>query len=350
MKTTRSTYQKLSKEKREQIRKEAIRMWHHGESHENISFCLQISATTLNRLIAVWKKGGQNALKKMGSHQGKNGGPKRFLTPEMEKEILSMIVDHTPDQYKFEFSLWSREAVRQLIREKFKIDMANSTVGLYLKRWGLTVQRPAKQAMKKHNPKAAKAWLNHALPALREEAKTKGAELFFTDETAIQNVANYSRGYSPKGVTPVLKIQAKRMHINMISAISTSGMVKFALSSKSIDSDAFIDFADRLLREVGKPIVLVADNLRAHHSKKTQQWMKDHNDMISLHYFPAYSPELNPDEYLNNDLKHNMGSRAQAKTEKDLENIAMDFMSALEKDPEHVKSYFRHQKVKKSFL
>lgn len=256
---TPTPFQKLTPEARLNVRKLAIRMWRHGYTHAEIMFSCRISKATLERTITAWNQGRQKALAEMDGQQGCGGGPKKRLTPEQEHQILLMIVDHTPDQYKFEFALWSREAVRQLIEKKLGITIGLSTTALYLKRWGLTVQRPTRQAMKQ-KPEDVNKWTKQQLPEVKREAKEKGAEIFFTDETAIQNVANYVRGYSPKGVKPVLKIQAKRMHINMISAISPSGKVKFALSSKSIDSDAFIDFADRLQKEVGKPIVLVADN------------------------------------------------------------------------------------------
>ena len=288
------SFQKLKPEARLNVRKLAIRMWRHGNSHAEIMLACQISKSTLTRTITAWKKGKQKALAEMDGRQGRGGGACRLLTPEQENQILSMVIDHTPDQYKFEFALWSSEAVRQLIVSNLGIKIGLSTVELYLKRWGLTVLRPARQAMNQ-KPEDAKKWTGQQLPELKKEAKEKSACIFFTDETAIQNMANCTRGSSAKGVTPDFQSQAKRMHINMISAVSPSGKVKFALSSNTIDSDAFIDFAERLLKDVGKPIVLVTKNLRSHHSKKTQKWLEEHNASMSLRFFPDCPPELSPD-------------------------------------------------------
>lgn len=108
-----------------------------------------------------------------------------------------------------------------------------------MRRWGFRVQRPAKRET---NQKAeqVEAWLNEEYPAIHRMAKAESAEIFWGDETAVQNVANYARGYAPKGKTPVVKVQAKKMHINMISAISNLGGLRFLLYSEAINSERLI--------------------------------------------------------------------------------------------------------------
>ncbi len=201
--------------------------------------------------------------------------------------------------------MWTGDSVRELIRQKFEIDMPLQTVGEYLKRWGLTVQRPAKQEMNQ-KPEQVQAWLNDQYPEIHAEAKAENAEIFWGDETAVQNVANYARGYAPKGHTPVVRVQAKKMHINMISAISNQGRLHFLLYSDSIDSDKLISFMESLVKTAaGRKVFLILDNLKVHHSKKVSEWVTEHKDQIRLFHLPPYSPEYNPDEYLNNDLKRN---------------------------------------------
>ena len=237
--------------------------------------------------------------------------------------------------------LWTRDAVRQLIKEKYKIEMPIRTVGMYLQRWGFTVQRPAKQAIEQ-KPEAVQRWLKEEYPAIHADAKKDNAEIFWGDETAVQNVANYARGYAPKGHTPVLKMKAKKMHINMISAISNQGKLHFVFSQESINQQKLIEFLERLIKDLHRKIYMILDNLKVHHGKLVADWVVEHKDQIRIFFLPSYSPEYNPDEYLNNDLKQTIGSQRQARTEADLQQNADAFMSSLEDDPDHVKSYFDH--------
>ena len=158
----------------------------------------------------------------------------------------------------------------------------------------------------------------------------------------MQNVANYARGYAPKGRTPVLKVKARKMHINMISAISDQGKLHFMFSQESINQQKLIEFLERLLKDIHRKVYIILDNLRVHHGKTVAEWAEAHEDQIRLFFLPSYSPEYNPDEYLNNNLKQSIGSQRQARTEADLQRSADAFMTPLADDPQHVQSYFDH--------
>ncbi|MCD7920444.1 MAG: IS630 family transposase [Clostridiales bacterium] len=203
------------------------------------------------------------------------------------------------------------------------------------------MQRPAKQAINQ-KPEQVKEWLEETYLQIHAKAKKEGAEIFWGDETAVQNTSNYARGYAPKGQTPVLKVQTVKMHINMISAISNRGKVHFMFSADSMNADKLIDFMERLIKDAGRKVYLILDNLRVHHSKKATQWATDHSNQIALFYLPPYSPEYNPDEYLNHDLKQSIGTREQVKNANELQTQADHFMSGIAHDGDHVKAYFEH--------
>ena len=264
------------------------------------------------------------------------------MTPDQEKEIISLLVDKNPEQMKLKGCMWNRDNIREMIKSKYGISMPIRTVGEYLKRWGFTVQRPAKRESNQKT-ELVETWLNKEYPRIHNAAKNEGAEIFWGDETAVQNVANYARGYSPKGQTPVLKIQAKKMHINMISAISNIGKLHFLLYSDAVNSDRLIEFMKALLKtSTAKKVYLILDNLRVHHSKQVTEWVQENKDKISVFYLPPYSPEYNPDEYLNNALKRNIGSQAMVNDISELESNTNDFMNSLSDDPDHVKAFFGH--------
>ena len=154
------------------------------------------------------------------------------------------------------------------------------TVGEYLRRWGLTVQRPARQAMKQ-KPEQVAAWLNEECPAIYVRAKAENADIFWGDETAVQNVANYVRGYAPRGQTPVVRVQAQKKHINMVSAISNQGKLHFLLYSDAINSDRLVSFMQSIIKTTaGKKVYLILDNLKVHHSKNVSKWVEEHENQI----------------------------------------------------------------------
>ncbi len=336
----KTDYRKASPEALYEARKIVIRMWKSKKKVVEIIEATDFSQDTVYVTIRAYKKGGMKALRP--KTRGRKNGEKRHLTAAQEQEIMKLLVDHNPEQYKIKGCLWTRDSVRELIHQKYGIDMPIRTVGEYLKRWGLTVQRPAKQEMNQ-KPEQVEAWLKEQYPAIHAEAKAVNAEIFWGDETAVQNVANYARGYAPKGQTPVVKVQAKKMHINMISAISNRGKLQFLLYSDAINSDRLISFMEAIIKTVGgKKVYLILDNLRVHHSKKVTEWVQEHDTQIRLFHLPPYSPEYNPDEYLNNDLKRNLGTQAMVKDVHELESNTTDFMTQLSGDPDHVKAYFDH--------
>ena len=341
--TERTDYRKAAPEVLYEARKTVIRMWKSNKKVEEIMSATDFSQETVYVTIRAYKKGGMQALKP--KKRGRRTGEKRTLTPTQEKEILSLIVDKNPEQLKLKGWMWTRNSVKDLIKQKYGIDMPIRTVGEYLKRWGMTVQRPAKQEMNQKKEQVD-TWLKEQYPAIHAQAKAEKAEIFWGDETAVQNVANYVRGYAPKGHTPVVKIQTKKMHINMISAINNQGKLHFLLYSDAINSERLIAFMEAIIKTTqGRKVYLILDNLRVHHSKAVTDWVEDHKAQISLFHLPPYSPEYNPDEYLNNDLKHNIGTQAAVRTVQELEDNTNSFMKSLSDNPKHVQSYFNHPKL-----
>lgn len=337
-------YRKANPETVYELKKVCLRLRRKGKSVKEICEITGLSDKTVRMTFRAYDEGGYSAIKP--KVRGRRTGEKRHLTPKQEEEILKLLVDHTPDQYKIKGCLWTRDSVRELIHQKYGIAMPIRTIGEYLRRWGLTVQRPAKQEMNQ-KPEQIETWLKEQYPAIHAEAKTENAEIFWGDETAVQNVANYARGYAPKGQTPVVKVQAKKMHINMISAISNRGKLHFLLYSDAINSDRLISFMEAIIKAAdGKKVYLILDNLKVHHSKKVTEWVEGRKAQIRLFHLPPYAPEYNPDEYLNNDLKRNLGTQAMVKEIQELEANTSEFMTKLSGDSDHVKAYFNHPALK----
>ncbi len=240
--------------------------------------------------------------------------------------IVRIITDKLPDQLKLPFALWTREAVQQLIAQRFQIDISIWTVGRYLKRWGFTPQKPAKRALEQ-SPEAVKKWLETEYPAIKSRAAQEKAEIHWGDETGLRSDHQTGRSYGRKGKTPVVPSPGQRFGCNVISSITNRGTLRFMVFRGKFNSGVFITMLNRLVKSAaGKKLFLIVDNHKVHHSKKVKSWLEAHKEQIVIFYLPSYSPELNPDEFLNNDLKSNSVGCKRAKDPEELENNARKFL------------------------
>ena len=205
------------------------------------------------------------------------------------------------------FALWTRKAVQLYIKQLWAIDMPIRTVGEYFNRWGFTPQKPLKRAYKQ-NPKAVKSWLDNDYPAIAERAKKENAEIHWGDETGLCNDSYHGRSYAPRGETPAIKLHPRCERVNLISSVTNQGLVRFMVYKKKMNSQTMIKFMQRLIKVPSKKIFLIVDNLKVHHSYIVKDWLEEHKNEIEIFFLPSYSPELNPDEYLNCDLKDGVHS------------------------------------------
>jgi len=250
------------------------------------------------------------------------------------------LIDKTPDQLKLRYALWTREAVQQLIAQETAIKLAIRTVGQYLKRWGFTVQKPKKKAYEQR-PAEVKRWLDDEYPAIHARAQQENAEIYWGDETGLRNDCQHARGYAPKGKTPVIELNAKRESINLISAVTNQGKVRFRFFDGTMNADLLIDFMKRLIKDSNRKVYLILDNLRVRHAKILKAWLAEHKDEIEVFYLPAYSPELNPDEYLNCDLKAGVHGGTPARDKKQLKAKEIAHVRKIQKLPARVAKYFQ---------
>jgi transposase len=332
----------LSTETQQEIRYQVIRLKKQGRKRSEISEITGIHPSTISAWWKLYKKGGKKALKI--KKRGPEVGVYRTLSSDQEKEIQKLILDKCPDQMKLPFALWTRVAIQQLIKQLYAINMPIRTVGEYLKRWGFTPQKPLKKAYKQ-NSKAVKQWLNDTYPKIKDRAKKENAEIQWGDETGLCNDSYHGRSYAPKGQTPAIEIHPRCKRVNLISSITNQGKVRFMFYKGKMNSQRLIQFMKRLIKDADKKVFLILDNLKVHHSYIVKDWLKEHEKEIEVFFLPSYSPELNPDEYLNGDLKSGVHSGVPARTESQLKRKALSHLRKLQKLPGRVANYFRHPKI-----
>jgi transposase len=322
-----------------ELRKQVVRLRRRGLANREVAGIVGISEAHASTIWQKYSKGGIEAL-----HPGKRGrrhGAQRVLDAEQEIAIQKMLVDKAPNQLKLPFALWTRDAVRMAVKKRYKIDLPLRTVSDYLRRWGFTPQKPAKRAYEQ-DPGKLKQWFEEGYPEIAVRAKKEKAEIHWGDETGINNQAYNAKGFAPKGKTPIIDLNAKKSSINMISAITNQGKVRFMLYQETMTSKVLLKFLSRLIVDVERKIFLILDNHRVHHSKAVKKWFETHKEKIEVFFLPPYSPEYNPDEYLNGDLKKKIRSGLPSRSQNDLTKKTRSFMKTLQKRPSHVTKYFNH--------
>jgi transposase len=337
MKTT--DVRKLNQETQYELRKQVVRLREKGMDNQAIAEIVGFCPSHISTIWQKYQRGGLDAIKP--GLRGRRLGEQRELTAEQEAGLQKLLIDKTPEQLKLSFALWTRDAVRLAIKANYGIELPLRTITDYLKRWGFTPQKPTKRAYEQ-NPKAVQQWHETVYPQIQARAKQEKAEIHWGDETGIQNDAYNAKGFAPKGKTPIVRINATKSRINMISSITNQGKVRFMMYRENMTSQVLIKFMSRLIKDADRKVFLILDNLRVHHSKLVKDWLLENKDNIEVFYLPSYSPELNPDEYLNGDLKQTIRSGLPARSEKELTKKTRSFMRRLQNRPHHVSSYFRH--------
>ena len=331
---------KLTVEGRALLRQMVIRLRKQsGMGVKELAIVAGVHHRTVEDWLARARKEGEGALQE--KIRGRRFGVGRKLTMADECWLRDQIVGDCPQQMRLPFALWTRPAIKALIRERFGVEMQDRLVGKYLKRWGFTPQRPIKRALEQ-DPIKVSEWLEQTYPALLARAKAEGGTILWGDETAVKEDTHWIRGYAPKGQTPVLKTPTRWHKLSMISAISARGELAFQMVEGSINTARFLEFLARLIEGATRKIFLVVDNLRVHHAKQVSEWLSDKKERIELVFLQPYSPESNPDEYLNRDFKTALRSGAVSQNANELLEKAHAFMNRISLLPDHVAAYFKH--------
>jgi transposase len=283
-----------------------------------------------------------------GVLDGRRVSPRRgqgLLTAEEAGQVREWVADGTPDRLGLPFALWTGRAVRELIERRFGKRLGLSTVRLYLRRWGMTPQKPLVRA-KERQPAAIQAWLARDYPAIARRAKAAGAVIYWGDETGISNQDQVGRSYAPRGRTPIVRRTAKRITQSMIAAVNNRGLMRFMLYEGALNVDRFLAFLRRLTKDAGRRVFLIVDNLKVHRARKVEAWVASHAHEIALFYLPAYAPEHNPDEYLNGELKQKLRQQPQPDDRDELVSNVRSVLRAIQRSPERVRAYFTPEPVR----
>jgi transposase len=334
---------KLTREARHERRVQVIRLRKAGRTYDEIATLTGLSRTGVFDICKRHATSGSSALHDAAG--GRKLGEQRLLSPAQEALVQKLIADKTPDQLKMPYALWSRAAVAELIEQRFGLKLKVRTMGMYLQRWGFTPQKPMRKAYEQ-SPAAVKKWLDEDYPALAQRARAEGAEIHWGDESGLRSDDVRGRSYAPRGETPVVRVPNKRHGLSIISTVTNKGQMRWRIFDGALNSTILIDFFKRLIKGQKKKVFLILDNLRVHHSKPVKHWLAQHAEYIEVFYLPSYSPELNPDEMANADLKQAVTKLAPARTKLQLVKATARHLRSVQRQPQRIKKYFEHDPVR----
>lgn len=325
---------KMSHEALEEIRIRAVLQVEAGESPEDVIKALGFDRTCIYRWINAYQHGGLEALKA----KTLEGRPCKLDSKQVQK-LYGIIVKNSPLQFRFAYALWTCGLIREIIRKKFGVGLSEVSVWRLLKRLGLSPQKPLFRAYQQ-DPGKVEAYLKEEYPKIKRRAKAKGARIFFGDEASIRSDYHSGTTWAPKGETPIVRTTGARFRVNMLSAISANGELRFMLTEKGTNADLFISFLKQLIHGVDYPIFLILDGHPVHHSLVVRKFVESTNGMLELYYLPGYSPELNPDETVWSYVKHHVMGKQVVTGPDQFKALAMSALRKLQKLPGIIRNFF----------
>lgn len=324
----------------EDLRRKAVRAVADGMTQEEAGKLFGVTRQAIIQWLKKYREGGERALRAR-----RRGRPKRgSLEPWQAAQIVRAIEDRCPDQLKLPFFLWTREAVGALMAKRFGIRLSVWTVGRYLAQWGFTPQKPIRRAFEQDGEKVRR-WLEEDYPEIRKSAKGKKAEIYWGDEMGMRSDHACGRSYGRRGETPVILGTGQRFGCSMISAITNRGQIYFMVFKRRFRAEVFLDFLRRLVRQIDRRVYLILDQHPVHKAERVKKWLQKHHDSIQVFHLPSYSPELNPDEYLNQDVKSNAVGRCRPQTQNEMVQGIRRYLRSRQRQPHLVQKYFEAKSV-----
>lgn len=340
MKDSRS----LAQSAQEVLRIKAVNAIIAGKTQYEVAELFEVSLKAVNNWWRIYREGGMQGLR-MKSRRPKSADEGGKLKGWQCASVVRTIMKKTPDQLDFGFMLWTRDAVAELIKDRFKIRLSKWTVGRLLKQWGMSPQKPVKKAYQQQ-PEVVQNWLDKEYPRIARKALREKAEILWGDEMGVRSDDQIGRTYGKIGQTPVVKVSGQRFSCQMISTVSNHGSLRFMIFEGKFNAGVCITFLKRLIKDAERKIFLILDGHPVHKSKKVKSWIAANASKVSLFLLPAYSPELNPDELLNQDVKTNAVRKKRAANKNELKKNLVGYLRGRQKRPDLVRRYFEAKHVR----
>ena len=313
-----------------------------GRTQVDVAEAFGVTRQAVGKWMKAYREGGKAAL--AARKRGPKSGAGKLL-PWQAATTCNLIRDRHPDQLKLPFALWTSEAVRQLIRRRFGVAASGRSVRRWLTCWGFTPQKPKRVAYER-NPESVRRWIEEEYPAIRGRAKREKARIYWGDEMGVRSDHQAGRSWAPKGRTPAIPGTGQRFGANMLSAITNRGHLDFMVFKGRFNMSVFLRFLRRLVRQAKRKVFLVVDGHPVHRGRAVHRWLARHADRIEMFFLPGYSPDLNPDEMLNQDVKSNAVGKRRPRNQPQMMRTVRNYLERRRRNPQLVRRYFHEESVR----
>jgi transposase len=301
-----------------------------------------VSPTTMSQWVSLYREQGEAGL--AVQPQGRPQGSGRTLSDEQAQAIRQLVVDTVPGDHDIASATWTRRAVAELIAKREEVDLTLQGVGKYLRRWGLTPQKPARQA-REQDPEEVREFVEQKLSKVQEQAEGEDAELHFIDEVGVKAQDQIGTSYAPEGDTPVLEVPKQHIEQDVISSVTPEGKLYYWPFPGTMTAPKFIYFLEQLVSDASKKVIVFADWHPTHEAQAVAQWLEGREDEIELHWLPRYAPAYNPDEFLNNDLKQELANEPMPESTSGLRDTICTILDRIAGMRDRIRGYFKQAEI-----
>jgi transposase len=318
----------------EDTRRRVVEAVENGLHPEDAATAYGCGRSTVYGWLASYDTGGLAALS-----VGKPPGAAPKLNEKQVAKLRAWIVGRDPRQLQFDYALWTREIIRDVIEREFGVIYTLQGLGKLLARLGLSPQRPLVRAYEQ-DPERVRRWKEEEYPAIRDEAARAGAAIFFADEAGARTDYHSGTTWGEVGRTPVVRGTGNRKSVNMASAVSPRGKLYFKFLDGNTNAATFTGFLADMLSDIPGIIFVIVDGHSAHTAAETRKFAEKNKDRLRLFYLPPYSPELNPDEWVWKNVKHDHAGKMAARTLDEFKGGISKAVSRLSSFPGIVLGFF----------
>jgi transposase len=258
--------------------------------------------------------------------------------------VFRWINGKDPRQYGLDFGLWTRSVVADLIEQKFGIRLGLTAVGELLAKLNLTPQKPLQRAYQR-DPEAIERWRRETYPAIAQQARAEGGQVFFWDESGFRADTVHGRTWGVRAHTPVEARPGQRQSISAASAVNAKGAFWYCTYQGGLTAELFVRLLRKTMRNRVKPVHLVVDGLPAHKTRLVKDYVQSTEGWLTLHFLPGYAPELNPEELVWSHMKRTGVARTPLRKGERLQEKIEAQLARLKPAPWLIRSFFRAPSV-----
>jgi transposase len=192
-------------------------------------------------------------------------------------------------------------------------------------------------------------WKQVEYPRIAAQAKAAGGTVYFVDEAGVRSDCHAGTTWAPVAKTPAVRTTGARFGLNLISAISAQGALRFSVLPGTLTGARFLAFLKRLIHDAQRagtgPVFCIVDNHPVHRAKTVDRFVASTHGALRLHRLPAYSPQLNPDEWVWKNVKHDGVAPAAPKGPEQMKAVITARLRRLQRLPHILRGFFGDPKL-----